>query len=463
MANRAGRDPYLREIARRAGEIGVETWVVGGFVRDALLRRRSGDLDLAAGRGARTLVRALEASWGRRAYRFRKRGVTTWRFDLADRKIDIVDASGRGIDEDLRRRELTINAIAFDLSAERIHDPLRGIADLRRGVLRLPRPGVIREDPVRALRAARFLAQLPGFRLDRAAEREIRGAGRGLRRASVERIRDEIDRLLLAVEPHRGLEALSTWGLLESVLPELAPLEGCVAGAGRPDVWRHTVDAIERSAKLRGAEFRSVRENDEDRRLLRWALLLHDVSKPETLEFDERGRPAFHGHEVLGARRADALLARLRGARAFRRRVRRMVLLHLRPGHLSDSGATPRGLRRLVNDAEEDLLVLVAHAYCDARASGGPEARQRWRRLRTVLAELRERFEASRREPLAKLVTGDDVMRVLGIPPGAEVGRILEEIRSLQEDGALTDRRSALEHLEGRDAPGRSTLPQKIV
>jgi hypothetical protein len=115
-----------------------------------------------------------------------------------------------------------------------------------------------------------------------------------------------------------------------------------------------------------------------------------------------------------------------------------------------------------VRDAGEDLPVLVAHAYCDARASGGPEARTRWRRLGAVLDDLRATFEASRRAPLARLVTGADVMDVLGIPPGAEVGAILEEVRSLQEDEILTDRRSALEHLERRRVATDRT-PQKIV
>jgi tRNA nucleotidyltransferase/poly(A) polymerase len=222
-----------------------------------------------------------------------------------------------------------------------------------------------------------------------------------------------------------------------------------VAGRGRPDVWTHTIDAIALAAAARLHRLPGAAgvAGIEDRRVLLWALLLHDVSKPETLELADDGRPTFHAHEVLGEQRAEAALRRLRHPTVFRRRVTRLIRLHLRPGHLADAGAPVRGLRRLVRDAGDDLPLLTVHAAADARASGGPESRPRWSRLRGVLASLLEAWQASTAAVLPSLVDGRDVMRVLGLAPGPEVGRILERVREAQVEGRLRDRRQALAYL----------------
>jgi len=444
LRHRASRDPLLRVVRDTAREAGVEVFLVGGYVRDAALGRKSVDLDLSAGRGSRELVRRLERSWRRRSFRFQKRRVTTWRFAVGDQRIDLVDASRRGLLPDLHRRDLTINAIAFDLVKGEVVDPLRGLRDLSSRLLRLSRPGVIRDDPVRALRIARFMAQIPGARIHPEARRRAPLANRALRRASVERIREELDKLLTTVAPQLGLDTLDRLGLLGAVLPELVPLGRCKAGSGRPDVWSHTVDAIAfstRPGRLPGAE--AVRD-PEGRRVLRWALLLHDISKPETLVVQDDGKPSFHGHEVLGARRADAVLERLRLPRQERRRICRLILLHLRPGHLADTGATPRGLRRLARDAGADLPLLIQHAAHDARGSGSPDNRRRWPRMRRVLRDLMLTWESTRAAVLPPLVDGRDVMRVLGVESGPIVGKILDRIRDEQESGEITDRRRAI-------------------
>lgn len=434
---------------------GVPVHLVGGLVRDAALGRDSADLDLACGPNARRLIEHLERRWDRRSFRFRKRGVTTWRFVAGGREIDVVDLGRRGLDADLLRRDFTLNAVAYDPVAGVLEDPLGGLRDLGRGLLRLPRPGVVREDPVRALRAARFLGALPGFRLHPAARAEAKGAAAALGRARVERVRDELDALVCAVAPQAGVLALESLGLLPSVLPELVPLRTCVAGAGRPDVMEHTLDALAGAARPRGIPGASALADPEAARVLRWALLLHDVSKPDTLGKGHDGRPTFHGHEVAGARRTEGVLRRLRFPTRFSRRVARLVLLHLRPHHLADGGATPRALRRLVADAGEDLPLLVAHAACDARASGSPDARRRWRRLVPVLRALLAADEI-RRTAAPPLLRGDDVMRVLDVGPGPPVGDTLREARALQEEGALRTRHEALAWLAERAAlPGR--------
>ena len=329
-------------------------------------------------------------------------------------------------------------------------DPLGGLADARAHRLRMPRKDAVRQDPVRALRAARFLAQLPRFTLDVEARRQATRSAAGLRRAARERIRVELDKLLGADAPLRGLEALDDLRLLDAVLPELGPLRSCRAGAGRPDVWRHTLDAIDRASRpgrLPGG--RAVREAG-GRRLLGWALLLHDISKPETLAIREDGRPTFHGHESLGAERAEVLLSKLCMPRDERRRIGRLIRLHLRPSHLADADAPDRGMRRLVREAGTDLPLLAVHSACDALASGAPDAARRWRRLRRVLTSLVKLWEDRRAISLPRLVDGRDVMRVLDVEPGQRIGDLLQRVREQQEEGKLTTRDEALAWLRAR-------------
>jgi poly(A) polymerase len=232
--------------------------------------------------------------------------------------------------------------------------------------------------------------------------------------------------------------------LIDSVLPELAPLRSCIAGQGRPDVWSHTVAAIARTTTSPRLPASFALRPPAQRRLLRWALLLHDIAKPETLVVSGDGKPTFHGHEVLGARRAESLLRRLILPRAERRRICRLIRFHLRPGHLADSGAPPRGMRRLVREAGDDLPLLVLHSAADARASGTPDAAARWRRLRAVLHELLELGRARRDLPAEPLLDGKQVMSLLNIGPGPEVGRFLERLRERQEAGTIRTREEAL-------------------
>jgi poly(A) polymerase len=456
IARRVASDGILRDIRAAAGATGVPAWLVGGTVRDAALGRPSSDLDVAAGRPAPRLVRALEALWGRRSFRFEKRRVITWRFDLHGRKVDVVDASGRGIARDLRRRDFTLNAIAVDLVGGRVVDPLDGLRDLEAGLLRAPLCGTFRNDPVRVLRAARFLAEFPRFRLHGDTRRAAAASARAVWCASAERLRDEMDKLLASRSPSRGLEEMARLTILGAVVPELVPARRCAAGKGRPNVWRHTVDAIRRSERPGRLPGAVVLADPQSLRLLRWALLLHDIAKPDTLSRGSDGRPTFHGHEAKGSRRADAVLRRLRFPKQLRLRVARVVLLHLRPHHLADAGAPPRGLGRLVRDAGDDLPVLVAHAALDALASGAPDARARWRRLRPVLLDLLARHRAAREAPRPPLVGGHDVMKLLGIGPGPEVGKLIAEVRDLQDQGALGSRDDALAWIADRAARRRS-------
>jgi poly(A) polymerase len=265
-----------------------------------------------------------------------------------------------------------------------------------------------------------------------------------LRRAARERVGEEIDKLLAAPDPVRGLELLRELDLLGSVLPELVPLATCVAGADRPDVWRHTLDALALAARPGRIPGASAARRPDGARVVRWALLLHDVAKPDTLDWRPDGRPTFHGHEVVGARRADRLMRRLCVGSGVRDRVVRLIRLHLRPSLLAEAGGSERGLGRLVREAGDDVPLLAVHAACDALASGSPDARPRFRRLARVLRRLIARHAELERSPLPRLVDGRDLMHHLGIDPGPRVGDLLERVRQAQQDGDVRTRDEAL-------------------
>ena len=451
LSRRVSRNPQWSLIRECTSRSGARVYLVGGPVRDTALGRPAHDADLAVVGGTAALVRELRRALGTGGFRFRKRGVTTWRFASPWGEVDAVDAVRRGLEGDLRRRELTVNAIAYDLVERTVADPLNGLGDLRAGLLRAPREDAFRDDPLRCLRAARFLADLPGFRLERRTKAWLKAECGRLRRVSVERLRDELDKMLSAEHPQRGLDAAQAWGVLQAALPELAPLRGCAAGRGRPDVWRHTVDTIGVSAQRpRLPSYAVVRQRGE-LVLVRWTLLLHDIAKPATLGRDPRGRPTFHGHEVLGASMATDLLRRLRFDASTRRRIRRLVLWHLRPGHLADAGAPARGMRRLAREAGDDLPALCLHAACDAQGTGGPPDAARWRRLNRVLRALPEVQARLRLIAPDPLVSGTDVMRVTGLVPGPRIGTLLRRIAEARDDGEITTRRQALAWLQRRD------------
>lgn len=447
LRKRRSQSPLLRSLTELADEKDVDLFWVGGGIRDVALRRRSCDLDLLVTRGSRRLVGAIQAHWDTTGFSFRKRGVTTWRFRLGEHPLDLVIAERRGLAGDLARRELTLNAMAFSLRDGRLHDPHGGLSDLRRKRLRRVKADSFDNDPLRALRLARFLAALPGFKATPGTRRAAAAQASRLARTSAERIRDELHKMLLSPRPDRGLGMLHDWGLLQSVLPELIPLHQCVAGQQRPDVWRHTLLTLREIGRRRDLPGVELIETDDQWARVGWSLLLHDIAKPATLALKADGSPSFHGHEVLGAKMADTCMQRLRCSRGLRQDVTRLIRWHLRPGLLSDGPPTLRGLRRLARESGPLLPLLCVHAAADARGSGSPDPAERMERLVMTLEELLETGRNLRLRPLRRPVDGKDVMRICGVETGRAVGQILGQVDDLVLDGRITNRRQGLAFL----------------
>jgi poly(A) polymerase len=428
-------DPALAVLKRASQELGVRVWAVGGYVRDHLLGRPRPDLDVVVeGDALPVAERFAQLTRSRRPVQFPRFGTAqvTWNGRLVEfasaraesyaptsRKPDVRPAT---LQEDLLRRDFTVNALLMDLDG-RIHDPLGGLADLERRLLRTPRDPLetFNDDPLRMLRAVRLAVQL-GFELDPSllpAMRLLRGRARPPV-LSVERINEELRKALLSGQPRRALELLDAGGLLEVLMPEVYACHGVEQGGWHThDVFGHTLEAV---------------QHTEPDLVLRLAALYHDVGKPPTATPDG----AFHGHDEVGAAMAHEALARLRFSNVEVDEVSRLVRLHLRPVFYSSEWGDG-AVRRLARDAGPLLGRLIALARADIAASAyphGDKIDELEERLRSVLQETPSRM----RIPL----TGSDIMAVRGIGPGPEVGRLKARLEELVLEGSLPPEREAL-------------------
>ncbi len=428
-------------------DAGAELYLVGGVVRDALLERDiPADLDFATSAPPELTRELLSTAGARSVYLVGERfgtvaaifgdepesstvEVTTYRNEVypdATRFPAVVfDAT---LPDDLGRRDFTMNAIAVDASSGTVVDPWGGEADIALAIVRaVGHPDErFAEDPLRLLRAVRFVSQL-GFRLDWETEQAISRQAKSLDRISHERILAELTRLLLGQYVDHGLDVLRRTGLLTVALPELQPLaaEADSDLSERPgrekDLWDHTVRVV------RQAPARPV---------VRWAALLHDAGKPLTRGFGPEGEVHFFGHERVGADIAGRILSRLNADKSLRSTVRALVELHGRPTAYETTW-TDSAVRRLALEAGpvwDDLLDLAAADVTSGRERKRIEAARRVAGLRDRFALLQEQAAlASLESPL----DGNELMRLFELPPGPWIKRIKEHLRELVIDGEL--------------------------
>jgi poly(A) polymerase len=351
---------------------------------------------------------------------------------------------GASIEDDLSRRDFTANALAVDVAGGALIDPFGGEGDIALGVLRAVGDADERfaEDPLRLLRAARFVAQL-GFRVDAATEAAMARQAPALATISRERVLAELTKLLLGQYADHGLHALLESGLLTVAMPELGPLADTALGPPgihrEKDLWDHVTRVVVQTPA---------------RPAVRWAALLHDAAKPLTRSVDASGEVNFHGHERVGADLATRLLRRLKADKALQARVRRLVELHGRP-QTYDVGWTDSAVRRLAleaGDALDDLLDLAAADVTSAREHRRRAAAARVAGLRAHI----DRLEAE--QALAELqspLDGNELMALFDRPPGRWIAEVKDHLRELVIDGELapddkaTAERIARELVEG--------------
>lgn len=437
--------PPVSDIARAFDEAGHQIALVGGPVRDAFLGRPVNDLDFTTSARPDETERILrpiaDAVWdvgrqfGTIAAQMGEHTVeiTTFRsdtYDGASRKPDV--QFGDSLEGDLARRDFTINAMALVVPQVTLVDPSGGLDDLLASRLRTPgRPELsFGDDPLRMLRACRFVAQL-GVGITEETWSGLRAMAERITVISAERVRDELVKLLSVDSPRAGVDAFVQSGLAQHVLPELAQLvEERDEHNRHKDVYQHSLTVLDQAIALE----KERHPGQPPDLVLRLGALLHDIGKPRTKKFESHGQVTFHHHDVVGAKMAEKRLTALRLDNHSISSVKKLIELHLRFFGYADQSWTDSAVRRYVRDAGEELTRLHIITRADVTTRNVKKAA----RLQQAYDDLEDRIEElSQKEELAAIrpdLSGDDIMEILGVRPGPEVGKAYRFLLDLRLD-----------------------------
>jgi poly(A) polymerase len=374
----------------------------------------------------------------------------TYRIIQEELSVDIAFLQGETIEEDLKRRDFTINAMAFSLRDETFHSVEGSAEDVGKKLIRTVSANSIDQDPLRMLRAVRYLCALEGFAMDEDLIREISSKKEQIRKIPGERIKTELDQILLSFRAFVGMRSLYESTLLLTLFPEFGGLENLGQGEYHHlNVLPHILLMIEKiSWALEWVASRGAKISlpEEDRLALYYAALFHDIGKQDTYSEDEKGRVHFYTHESYSCRRAEGIMERLRFSNHLRDRVLHLVQHHMRIHNLP--GGTGEGaLKRLVNQMGEETPLLVLHTLADKEASRGILSVEIDEVVEGHCLRILEWYREKDIVHPPPLINGDDVM-ALGYSPGPRVGRILDFIRQKQVEGEIKNREEALRVLE---------------
>ena len=452
----------IHDLGRLFEAAGHELALVGGPVRDAVLGRSSADLDFTTSARPDD-TEAILRTWTRdgaiwdMGREFGTLGgvrdgvkveITTDRtesYDSASRKPQV--QYGDTLEGDLSRRDFTVNAMAVRLPSLELVDPFDGLADLARTLLRTPVAPAqsFDDDPLRMMRAVRFVSQL-GFRIEDATADAIEALAERITIVSAERVREELVKLLLGADPRGGLELMTELGLAAHVLPELPALQLEIdEHHHHKDVYQHTLTVLDQAIDLESPAG-SGGPCERPDLVLRLAALMHDVGKPATRRFEENGAVTFRFHETVGAKMTSRRMKALTFDKDTTKKVARLVELHLRFHGYLDSPWTDSAVRRYVTDAGDLLERLHRLTRADVTTRNRRKARtlaRAYDELETRISELAEQEEIGRIRPD---LDGNAIMEVLQVPPGREVGEAYKHLLELRmEHGPLGEERAIQE------------------
>jgi len=449
------RTPSVARLADAFQAAGFELALVGGPVRDALLGRVVHDLDLTTDARPDDILRIVgpvaDAVWdvGRQYGTIGARfgddtvEITTYRSDSYDgttRKPEV--EFGDSLEGDLLRRDFTVNALALRLPEVRLVDPSGGVEDLIAGTITTPSTPQISfgDDPLRMMRAARFTAQL-GFTVDAETREAMTAMADRIEIVSAERVRDELSKLLLADEPRAGLELLVETGLADHVLPEIPALRlEADEHHHHKDVYQHSLTVLEQAI---GYE-KERHPGEAPDLILRLAAILHDIGKPATRRFEPGGAVSFHHHDIVGAKLAKKRLTALRFDRATIDAVARLIELHLRFFGYTDGHWTDSAVRRYVRDAGPELDRLHILTRADVTTRNRRKADRLGFAYDDLEARIRELQEQEELDAVRPDLNGEQVMSILGLRPGREVGQAMRFLLELRlDEGPLGEEEAA--------------------
>ncbi len=466
--------PLLAELGALFDAAGHQLYLVGGSVRDAVLGRLTTDLDFTTDARPEQVQRVVrpwaEALWdtgidfgtvgvGKAGQRLE---ITTFRADSYDQVSRNPQVRfGDSLDEDLVRRDFTVNAMAVRITADgpgEFVDPLGGLDAVRRRILDTPAEPAVSfgDDPLRMLRAARFVSQLEFTVADRVREAIVAMAPQ-LERITVERVAVELDKMLLGADPVAGIELMVGTGMGEVVLPEVGGMKMAIDEHHQhKDVYQHSLTVLRQAIALEGP---GGQEGGGPDLVLRWAALLHDIGKPATRRHEPDGGVSFHHHEVVGAKMVRKRMRALKYSKQMVDDVSQLVYLHLRFHGYGEGRWTDSAVRRYVADAGPLLprLHKLVRADCTTRN------RRRAATLQSNYDSLEQRIaELAAREDLARVrpdLNGNEIMEILGIPAGPVVGEAWNHLKELRLDRGPMSREDAVAELTAWwNARGGSTV-----
>lgn len=439
------KHPVFQALRETAAQMGMRSYVIGGYVRDLLLNRDCKDIDVVVeGRGI-DMAEAFAKRIGSGQYSFFENFGTAMVM-FGDFQVEFVGArkesyqrnsrkpiveEGSLVDDQVRR-DFTINALSISLNAEdygTLHDPFGGIQDLRDGIIRTPTdPNItFSDDPLRMMRAIRFSTQL-GFTIEQRTYEAIFVNCNRLGIVSQERITEELNKIVMTKVPSVGFKLLSDTGLLGRFFPEMMHLHGVdfVNGRGHKDNFYHTLQVLDNLCAM------------SDDLWLRWAAILHDIAKPATKRYYPKQGWTFHGHEDLGAKWVPRIFKDLRLPQDQKMKfVQKLVQLHLRPIALVDDGVTDSAIRRLVVDAGEDLEALMTLCRADITTRNAAKVQRILRNFDEVEAKIMDVAERDALRNWQPPLTGEMIMEMFGIPPGKLVGEVKLAVREAILDGVI--------------------------
>ncbi|WP_392436697.1 CCA tRNA nucleotidyltransferase [Cruoricaptor ignavus] len=443
----------FKQISQVAAEEGMSVFIVGGFVRDLLMKRKAPtDIDFVTEQSGIALANAVakDINPNAKVAVFKTYGTAMFRHQNLE--LEFVGARKESYSEDSRnpsvqagtleddqkRRDFTVNAMAISLNQDdfgELIDPFGGLQDLERKIIRTPLEPkqTYSDDPLRMMRAIRFASTLD-FEIEENSLRAISEEAERIRIVSMERIMVEFHKILMSEKPSKGLKLMEETGLLQIILPELTALKGVeyVEGHSHKDNFYHTLEVVD-----------NISQHTENL-WLRWSALLHDIGKAWTKKFVEGTGWTFHGHEFQGSKYVKKIFRRLKLPMGNELKfVEKMVKMHARPIALVDDGVTDSAVRRLVFDAGEDLESLFTLCKSDITTKNAAKQKRYRKNFDYVLEKIREVEERDQIRNFQPPVSGEEIMAMFGIPPSKEIGILKEKVKEAILEGEIPNEKTA--------------------
>ena len=462
----------FHQISRVADTMGVECYVVGGYVRDIFLERPSNDIDVVVVGSGIAVAEQLKRELGKKAHLsvFRNFGTAQVKFYQKGREYEVEFVGARResyshdsrkpivedgtLEDDQNRRDFTINAMAICLNSKRfgeLVDPFNGIADLEDGIIATPLDPEITfsDDPLRMMRCIRFATQL-NFQIEEATFEALQRMADRIKIVSGERIEVELNKIMMAPHPSIGFELLQRSGLLQIILPELAALDIVEKRDNRAhkNNFYHTLEVLENVVKSQNNSLTSHLSPLTSGLYLRWAALLHDIGKTKTKRWEPAIGWTFHNHNLIGAKMVPQIFRRLKlPMGAEMKYVQKLVDLHMRPQVIADSEVTDSAVRRLISDAGDDIDDLMT--LCEADITSKNEVKKKmflenFRIVREKLADLKEKDYKRLLQPV---IDGNEIMELFHLQPSREVGALKQYLKDAVLDNKVENEREPLMQL----------------